>query len=131
MGSSSTSRVKTTAPMRLNIRWIRVARRALRLVPMEASTAVTQVPILVPKRTKEALAKGMMPALNRVCTMPTAAAEDWMMAVKQAPTRMPTMGLEKLDTSWIKASDSRRGAMAVLIISMPMKSTPSPAMISP
>ena len=69
-----------------------VARLALRLVPMEASTAVMQVPMLVPNRTKAPLARGMMPALARVWTMPTAAAEDWMMAVKPAPTRMPPGG---------------------------------------
>ena len=108
-----------------------VARLALRLVPMEASTAVIQVPMLVPNRTKAPLARGMMPALARVWTMPTAAAEDWMMAVKPAPTRMPTRGLEKVETSSTNSGESRRGDMAALIMSMPMNSTPRPARIWP
>ena len=54
-----------------------------------------------------------------------------MMAVKIMPARMPSRGLEKLDMMLTKASDSRRGAMAALIISMPMNSTPRPAKICP
>ena len=53
------------------------------------------------------------------------------MAVKIMPARMPSRGLEKLDMMLTKASDSRRGAMAALIMSMPMNSTPRPAKICP
>ena len=63
--------------------------------------------------------------------MPTEAEEDWMMAVKMAPTAMPTRGLEKVLTMFTKAGISRRGSMEVPIISMPMKSTPRPARMLP
>ena len=63
--------------------------------------------------------------------MPTEAEEDWMRAVKPAPTRMPTMGLEKVLTTLTKAGHSFRGSMAVPIMSMPMKSTPRPARMLP
>ena len=52
-----------------------------------------------------------------------------MTAVKPAPARMPSRGLEKVDMRLMKASDSRRGDMAELIMSMPMNSTPRPARI--
>ena len=38
-------KVKRMVPKTLNIRWIMVVRLALRLVPIEASTAVIQVPM--------------------------------------------------------------------------------------
>ncbi len=43
--------VKITVPMTLNIRWMIVVRLALRLVPIEASTAVMQVPMFWPNST--------------------------------------------------------------------------------
>ena len=45
-----------TVPMMLNIRWMMVVRLALRVVPMEASTAVMQVPMFCPNRTNTELA---------------------------------------------------------------------------
>ena len=53
--------VKSTVPMMLNIRWMIVARLALRLVPMEAKTAVIQVPMFCPKRTYTALSRPITP----------------------------------------------------------------------
>lgn len=41
--------VNRTVPNTLNIRWMMVVRLALRLVPMEAKTAVIQVPMFCPK----------------------------------------------------------------------------------
>ena len=58
--------------------------------------------------------------------MPTEAEEDWMMAVKIMPARIPRTGLEKVDMIRMKPSDSRRGSMAELIMSMPMNNTPQP-----
>ena len=52
--------------MMLNIRWIMVVRLALRLVPIEARTAVMQVPIFWPKSTYTALFKPISPDLARV-----------------------------------------------------------------
>ena len=43
--------VKMLVPIRLKSRWMTVARFALRPVPIEASTAVMQVPMFWPKRT--------------------------------------------------------------------------------
>ena len=57
--------VKSTVPMMLNIRWMIVARLALRLVPMEARTAVIQVPIFWPKRMNTELEKLMAPLVAR------------------------------------------------------------------
>ncbi len=51
--------------------------------------------------------------------------------MKPAPARIPSSGLEKLDIIWMNASDSRRGDMAPLIMSIPMNSTPRPARIWP
>ena len=53
------------------------------------------------------------------------------MAVKIIPARIPRTGLEKVDMIRMKPSDSRRGSMAELIMSMPMNSTPSPVRICP
>ena len=123
--------VKSTVPNRLNIRWITVVRLALRLVPMEASTAVMQVPMFWPNRTYTALSRPMTPLTARACRIPTEAEEDWIRAVKRAPTRIPIRGLEKVLTTSTKAGHSRRGSMEELIISMPMKSTPRPARMLP
>ena len=63
--------------------------------------------------------------------MPTEAEEDWMMAVNSAPAKMPSSGLLNRVIRLIKASDSRRGNMEELIMSMPKKRMPRPAMICP
>ena len=123
--------VKTAVPMRLNIRWMMVVRLALRPVPTEASTAVMQVPMFWPKRTKTALSSPMTPLLARAWRIPTEAEEDWMRAVKRAPARMPSTGLENLVIRSTKAGISRRGTMAALIMSMPMKRTPRPPTMLP
>ena len=123
--------VKSTVPMMLNIRWMIVARLALRLVPMEARTAVIQVPIFWPKRMNTELEKLMAPLVARAWRMPTEAEEDWIRAVNRAPTAMPSRGLENLVIRSTKAWESRRGIMEELIISMPINSTPRPAMIWP
>ena len=53
------------------------------------------------------------------------------MAVNTAPARIPITGLENLVIRWMKASLSRSGTMASLIIPIPMNSTPIPATIPP
>ena len=53
-----------------------VARLALRLVPMEASTAVMHVPMFCPKSTYTALGSPMTPLLASACKIPTEAEED-------------------------------------------------------
>ena len=56
MGKRINRVVKIRVPMMLNIRWMMVARLALRVVPMEARTAVMQVPMFWPNRTNTELA---------------------------------------------------------------------------
>ena len=49
---------------------------ALLFVPMDASTAVIQVPMFIPKRTYTALEKGNNPEAAKVCKIPTDAEDD-------------------------------------------------------
>lgn len=65
-GKNMHAKVKRMVPMMLNIRWIMVVRLALRLVPIEARTAVMQVPMFWPKSTYTALFKPISPDLARV-----------------------------------------------------------------
>lgn len=53
------------------------------------------------------------------------------MAVKIIPARIPINGLLKLDTRSTKAAESRSGIMEELIISIPIKRIPRPAIICP
>lgn len=50
-GNVMQTTVKMPVPIRLKSRWMTVVRFALRPVPIEASTAVMQVPMFWPKRT--------------------------------------------------------------------------------
>ena len=86
--------VNRTVPNTLNIRWMMVVRLALRLVPMEAKTAVIQVPMFCPKRTYTALSRPITPLRASACRIPTEAEEDWIRAVMPAPTRTPMKRLE-------------------------------------
>ena len=49
---------------------------AFRLVPIDASNAVTQVPIFCPNRTKTALENGITPLPANTCKIPTDADDD-------------------------------------------------------
>ena len=68
--------VKITVPIKLNVRWMIVVRFAFLLVPIDASTAVIQVPIFCPKRTNTALGSPINPLDARACKIPTDAEED-------------------------------------------------------
>ena len=106
-------------------------RFAFRFVPMDARTAVIQVPIFWPNSTYTAPSRPIRPPAASACRIPTDAEEDWMIAVKIIPVRMPSTGLRNLVIRLIKASDSLSGIMELLIISIPMKRMPSPATICP
>ena len=97
--------VKIVVPMMLNIRWMMVVRLAAGFVPMEARTAVIQVPMFCPNRMYTALDRGTSPALARACRMPTEAEEDWMMAVNTAPMAMPASGLENVVMKLMNTSE--------------------------
>ena len=128
-GVTRLNTTNTTVPIRLNSRWIAVARFALRVVPMEARTAVIQVPMFCPNRTNTALYRSMTPLMARACKIPTDAEEDWISAVKPAPTRMPRSGLLNFVIISTNCGSSLKGDIAELIISIPIKSTPMPATI--
>ena len=130
-GSVMQTTVKITVPITLNIRWMIVVRFAFRLVPMDARTAVMQVPMFCPNSTYTALSSPIRPPAARACRMPTDAEEDWMMAVKIMPARIPSTGLANFVIRLMNASESRSGIMELLIISMPMNRMPSPATICP
>ena len=60
--------VKIIVPMMLNIKWIIVARFAVfLLVPIDAKTAVIQVPILWPNKTNTALDRLIAPLTANAC----------------------------------------------------------------
>ena len=123
--------VKIVVPIRLNIRWMMVVRFAFLLVPIAARIAVIQVPIFCPNSTYTAFPRPINPLEARACRIPTEAEEDWIIAVKMAPARIHRIGLENLVSNATKASDSLRGIIAALIISIPTNRIPSPARISP
>ena len=126
-GVTMQTTVNMTVPMMLNIRWITVVRRAFTFVPMEASTAVMQVPMFCPKSTYTALDSGIIPVAASACRIPTDAEDDWITAVNTAPTRIPRSGLLNCVIRLINASDSWSGSIAAPIMSIPMNRTPSPA----
>ena len=84
-----------------------------------------------PNRTYTAPENWTIPPAARVCKMPTEAEEDWIRAVNSAPNRMPSRGLDRVDIRWMKAGNSRSGAMAALMVSMPINRMPRPARIWP
>ena len=83
-----------------------VVRLAFTLVPMDARTAVIQVPIFWPKSTYTALDSGIIPVDANACRIPTDAEDDWITAVNTAPTRIPISGLLNCVIRLMNASDS-------------------------
>ena len=69
--------------------------------------------------------------MARACRIPTEAEEDWITAVKAAPARIPRIGFENWVINRTKSSESRRGIMESLIIPIPIKRTPIPAIMPP
>ena len=117
--------------MILKLKWMAVACLASRLVPIEARTAVIQVPIFCPNNTYTAPSKPITPLAARACKIPTEAELDWIKAVNPAPTKIPTNGFEKCVTNSTNSFDSLNGIIAVLIIFIPIKRIPKPAIICP
>ena len=99
-------------------------------VPIDARTAVIHVPIFCPNRIYTALERGTSPAVASACRIPTDAEEDWMIAVKIAPIAIPASGFWKVVIKLMNTSELWRGTIAAPIISIPMKSTPNPAITS-
>ena len=121
--------VNNTVPIILNNRWITVVRFAFTFIPIDAKTAVIHVPMFCPNKTNTALESGIIPVDASACKIPTDAEDDWITAVKSAPTKIPRSGLSNFVIRLINASDSFKGDIAAPIISIPIKRIPSPAKI--
>ena len=83
----------TTTPSTLNSTCTRAARTASRGLPMEASIAVTQVPMFAPNASAMPVGRVMKPWLAITITIPVVADDDWTRPVKAAATRIPTSGV--------------------------------------
>ena len=99
MGSTKTSKDIMAAPKMLNSKWIIATRFAFLLVPMDASIAVTQVPIFVPKIMNTAVSIPTSSCIARAWSMPTEAEELCMTAVIPIPMRIPSSGDSNLTIS--------------------------------
>ena len=75
--------------------------------------------------------KDKVPVMLRACRIPTAAAEDWMMAVNTIPTRIPSTGLENFVSRLMNAGSSFRGMTALLMAVMPNIRIANPRRIAP
>ena len=68
--------VNRIEPKILNIRWITVVRFALTFIPIDAKTAVIQVPMFCPNKMYTALESGTIPVAASACRIPTDADDD-------------------------------------------------------
>ena len=83
---------QTNTPATLNKMCTVTARLASMDLPIEASQAVKQVPILAPKIRAIPASRGKRPWLASTMTIPVVAEELWTRAVKAAPKAMPNSG---------------------------------------
>ncbi len=86
----------SSTPPTLNRTWVAAARIASRGLPIDASNAVTQVPMLAPRASAIPAGNEMKPCPARTMTMAVVAEDDWMSAVNAAATRMPIAGFSIL-----------------------------------
>ena len=100
---------------------------------MEDTSGVEQVPMLVPIIMGNAEAKVIapVPAPEIACKIPTVAAELCVRTVTIAPVITPRMGVSRALNIFLKPSQSARGATAVCIFIIPVKSMAMPSSISP
>jgi hypothetical protein len=85
-----------STPQTLKPRWTSAARTASRGLPITASSAVAQVPILAPNASAMPACRLTKPCPAMTMTMPVEADEDWIRAVKAVAIRTPTSGLSML-----------------------------------
>jgi len=124
--------MKTTTPITLNIRCAKATLLAPRLPPIEASSAVTHVPIFAPIIRPIAPVRFIRPAPIRAITRPDVADEDWIIPVKIAPARMPRKRFPETlarkdftdSTSFMKRTDCDRKLMPRKRIPKPNKTSP-------
>ena len=117
-------------PMTLNSRCIIAARRALTEVPMQESSAVTQVPMLVPRTTYMTAFPPppmMMPCVAMEMRMTVMAEEDCTMAVMAMPRKKSRKGLVMLAKRSTMTWLSLKNAIEPSMTSKPTKTRPRPA----
>ena len=121
--------------MTLNVMWSIPALVAFLEPPIEAKTAVTHVPMLRPKMMNIAWSSVMRCApeadIAIAWSIPTPAAELWMMITNMIPTMIPRKGLLMDDMMSLTASSLLKGSMESFISDIATKIKPSPAMASP
>ena len=122
---------QTMAPMVCITRYDQAVRRPGVRAPRAESRTGTAAPMLMPRMRGKASTKRMAPVTDRACRIPTAAEALCSTAVKAAPTRMPSRGLEKAVIKRMKAGLSLRGATAPLMACMPNIKTAKPSRMSP
>ncbi len=88
-------------------------------------------PTAMPRMIGYAAENDTAPVMLSACRMPTAAADDWMIAVKTTPTSTPSSGLENFVSRAMNVSLSRRGLTASLMAVMPNISTAKPSRMVP
>ena len=89
------------------------------------------VPMFIPNKMKTECCSVINPLFANVCKIPMEALELCMTAVKSAPVSTAIRGLLKAVIKDRKAALSRSGAIASLIMPIPMKRIPSPPTIIP
>ena len=89
------------------------------LTPILERIAVAQVPIFCPMMMGIAIPYVMPPVIERACSMPTEAAELWMIAVMTRPVRTPRMGFLNDTRILAKAGESASGSTDPLMRSIP------------
>ena len=89
--------MKRKVEITLNRKWIKAVRFASLFAPIEASAAVIQVPMFMPKIRYNELSMEIAPVIDSDCRIPIEALELWMSAVKSAPNNTPISGLVKVD----------------------------------
>lgn len=82
----------SSTPATLKSTCTTAARSASRGFPIDASSAVTQVPMLAPKMNAIPVGSEMSPWLAITITMPVVADDDCTSAVNAADAAMPTSG---------------------------------------
>ena len=74
---------------------------------------------------------GTAPVRQSACRIPTDAEDDWITAVRSAPARTPSNGLENLSNRFVNSGTSASGFTAELIMSMPYIRMAKPMKIVP
>ena len=88
--------------------------------------AVAHVPIFCPMMIGTAMPKVIFPDSESACSIPTEAAELWIMAVTTRPINMPNTGLRNTVKALAKEGESASGATDPLIKSIPYIKTAKP-----